>query len=180
MIIDFLKTASMEELNQLAIMAAFDIGRPDNRVEYDIWYSSSSDRMLDFISDFAHLDTKFGDTVLMTPRFRFWQCFECEKDFIERNCFGNGKYCAHDSNHPTIPGRDIILEDLRQMCVYEKDYTSKKTRGLWWDYIINVHEECYGGVTKECSRLAHKDLGMSFDITNVCVVNSFGTTTPGK
>lgn len=27
--------------------------RPDNRVEYDIWYSSSNDVALDFIHDFA-------------------------------------------------------------------------------------------------------------------------------
>ena len=27
----------------------FNISRPDNRVEYDIWYSSSNDMALDFI-----------------------------------------------------------------------------------------------------------------------------------
>jgi len=143
-------------------MAAFDIGRPDNRVEYDVWYSSSSTRMLDFLTDFAPLDAEFGDSVLMTPHFKFQECFECQKDFIERNCFGNGKYCAFDTNHPTINGRDLILEDLRQLCIYNFDYNSTKTRSMWWDYIIKVHEECYGSVTKECSELAHKDLGISF------------------
>jgi hypothetical protein len=27
---------------------------PDNKVEYNLWFSSSNDRMLDFISDFKN------------------------------------------------------------------------------------------------------------------------------
>jgi hypothetical protein len=37
-------------------MASFDISRPDNRVEYDIWFSSSNEKAMDFIEDFAHVD----------------------------------------------------------------------------------------------------------------------------
>jgi hypothetical protein len=48
-IIDFLKTASDLELQQISIVADFEIKRPDNRVEYDIWYSSSNEIALDFI-----------------------------------------------------------------------------------------------------------------------------------
>jgi len=40
-LIDFLETASKEELNQLIIMISFEMSKPDNRVEYDIWFSSS-------------------------------------------------------------------------------------------------------------------------------------------
>jgi hypothetical protein len=53
-------------------MANFEMGRPDNRVEYDIWYSSSDQKMLDFIEDFMKLDKKFNDDVLMTPHFKYW------------------------------------------------------------------------------------------------------------
>jgi hypothetical protein len=59
-------------------MASFEMGRPDNRVEYDIWYSSSNDRSLDFISDFEKLDKKFDESVLMTPHFKFWECVNCD------------------------------------------------------------------------------------------------------
>ena len=40
-LIDFFETASLDELNQLVIMANFEMTRPDNRVEYDVWYSSA-------------------------------------------------------------------------------------------------------------------------------------------
>jgi len=55
----------------------------------------------------------------MTPRFVFWVCVECEDDFMHTNCFGAGKYCAVDSGNDLIPGKEIVLEDLRQMCIYQ-------------------------------------------------------------
>lgn len=83
----------------------FEIGRPDNRVEYDIWYSSSNQRMLDFIVDFSHTDKLFDERVLMTPHFKIWECKDCDKSFTDRNCFGGGKYCAQDSTHQYLTGR---------------------------------------------------------------------------
>jgi len=55
-LVDFLKRANQEELNSTAIMAEFIMDKPDNRVEYDIWFTSSNDKALDFISDFSELD----------------------------------------------------------------------------------------------------------------------------
>jgi len=48
-LLDFMKTATDEELAQIQVLASFEMTRPDNRVEYDIWYSSSNDLALDFI-----------------------------------------------------------------------------------------------------------------------------------
>lgn len=56
--------------------------KPDDRVEYDIWFTSSNDRALDFISDFKEYDTKFGKKVLMTPRYVFWKCTFCEEEYL--------------------------------------------------------------------------------------------------
>lgn len=55
-LIDWLKRSSDEELDQTAIMAQFIMEKPDDRVEYDIWFTSSNDRALDFISDFKEHD----------------------------------------------------------------------------------------------------------------------------
>ena len=48
--------------------------KPDDRVEYDLWFTSSNDRALDFVSDFKEYDKKLGDKVLMTPHYVFWKC----------------------------------------------------------------------------------------------------------
>ena len=104
------------------MLATFEMTRPDNRVEYDIWYSSSNDLALDFIQDFMKVDKRLGRSVLMTPRFVFWVCDDCDAEFINKNCFGGGKYCATDSGHSKLTGQEIVLEDLRQMCVYKQAY----------------------------------------------------------
>ena len=59
-LIDFLQRADDKELDQTAIMAQFIMEKPDDRVEYDLWYTSSNDRALDFISDFKDQDAKFA------------------------------------------------------------------------------------------------------------------------
>jgi hypothetical protein len=55
-----LTTASEEDLLQIALIAEFDISRPDNRVEYDFWFSQIDDKAMDFLSDFAKVDKMFG------------------------------------------------------------------------------------------------------------------------
>lgn len=55
-LIDFVKRGSDQDLEQIAIMAGFDMDKPDNRVEYDLWYTSSNDRALDFLTDFEDFD----------------------------------------------------------------------------------------------------------------------------
>ena len=46
-LIDYLTSASESEANQTAIMAEFLMDKPDDRVEYDIWFTSSNDIALD-------------------------------------------------------------------------------------------------------------------------------------
>jgi hypothetical protein len=126
-LIEYLKKASEEDKSQTAIMAEFIMDKPDNRVEYDIWFTSSNDRALDFISDFREYDEKFAEKVLMTPRYVFWKCTFCEEEFLNNDCYGGGKYCAVETSNIQIKGREIILEDLRQKCLYLKTYQSSKT-----------------------------------------------------
>lgn len=51
-LIDFMKTSTKRVRDQISIVVEFKMQRPDNRVEYDIWYSSNNDLVLDFIQDF--------------------------------------------------------------------------------------------------------------------------------
>ena len=48
-LIDWLKNATTEELEQVMVLADFKMKALDNRVEYDIFYSSSIDLAHDFI-----------------------------------------------------------------------------------------------------------------------------------
>jgi len=65
------------------------------------------------MQDFAKVDKKFGDKVLMTPRYKTWSCTDCDLKAKEEHCFADGAYCAMDTHHKNLNGRDILLEDLR-------------------------------------------------------------------
>jgi len=71
-----------------------------------------------------------------------------------------------------IHGKDILLENLREHCLYETTswYWNEKA---WWEYMKHVHENCYDFVTEECSKLAHEAIGYEYDNTMNCVESSF-------
>jgi len=131
-LLSFIDNATDEEYEKTAILAQFIMEKPDNRVEYDIWFTSSNDRALDFISDFKEINDKFGESVLMTPHYVFWKCMYCEADYLNNDCYGGGKYCAVEPSNDKIRGREIIREDLRQKCLYNKLYNNSNTQSIWW------------------------------------------------
>jgi hypothetical protein len=94
---------------------------PDDRVEWDLWYTSADDRSLDFIRDYRDAAAEIGEHALLTPYLVTWSCTFCEDDFKVKECVSDGKYCAimhGDSKY--VNGRDIIEEDLRQLCLYNQ------------------------------------------------------------
>ena len=109
----------------------------------------------------------------MTPHYSFWKCDGCDKAFRDAHCLGDGKYCAKEVKSKRLSGREILLEDLRELCVYKEAYKTLETRHLWWDYIAATNSECSGTVSEPCSQSAHRLTGLDFDTTKKCVEESF-------
>lgn len=154
----------------MVVMAEFDLAtNKENKVDYELWMTSSSIRSMDFIEDFASFDQmlrKEGDKINFTPLYVFWECLGCDKRYLDNDCFGGGKYCAIETSNDAIKGREIILEDLRQKCLFNS-LSRDKVRDVssWFDYIKRVHSMCHGAVGEDCSKAAHKHLGLDFDLT---------------
>lgn len=160
----------------------FEMSKPDDRVEYDFWYTSSSDKALDFISDFAITDHMLASDVLITPHFVFWECRKCDEEFKEEHCFADGKYCGYEKSYSNgkVTGRDILIEDLRQKCLYDLTYQSGQNRHSWWTYMKEFHMLCHEQVNEDCSRQAHKKASADYEATMRCVRDSFSTTDWGS
>lgn len=101
----------------------------------------------------------------MTPHYRFWKCNECGKAFTDDHCLGGSKYCANEVKSKRLAGREILLEDLRELCVYKEAYKSVETRHQWWDYIASTNNQCSGNVGELCSKAAHDLTGLDFEKT---------------
>lgn len=156
---DFLDSSPEYLVEQASLAAEFIMSNPDNTVEWSLWYTSSNDKALDFIKYFYEDMVKFDvKDVTFSPQFVTWSCTSCDSDFKRRECVSDGQYCAMNHQGQYVQGRDIILEDLREYCLYQK--LSKENKQMdWWKYMKNVHSNCYELVTEECSKGAHKEIG---------------------
>lgn len=90
----------------------------DNSVNYEFWLTSSSNRAIDFLEDFEPFMEGFEGRVNFTPHYVFWECIGCDTRYIDTDCFGGGKYCAVEPSNDIIQGKEIVLEDIRQICLY--------------------------------------------------------------
>ena len=77
-----------------------------------------------------------------------------------------------------IQGKDILIEDLRQKCLY-KQLAAEFKYDQWWEYMKYVHRMCYEEITDSCSKLGHKSINRNFDDTMKCVSDSFMTSGAG-
>lgn len=83
---------------QIQLLYHFDTNAEDDRVEYDIWMSSSDSVGLNFIKDFKQYHELLGANAWLTPRYFHWKCFGCSENLLTSNCVSSGKYCGMHGN----------------------------------------------------------------------------------
>jgi hypothetical protein len=64
----------------------------------------------------------------------------CADEFKKKECYGDGKFCSpnHSSFNTFSQGKDIVLEDLRELCLHSR-LQDQERESVWWDYMRNVH-----------------------------------------
>jgi len=162
-LVEWYKNASEEEREQMIIMCEFVMPEHDI-VDLDFWFTSSSDRAIDFLEDFTKIEKHLGALLNFKPRYVFWECTNCDAAYLEKDCLGGGRYCAVESSNANIKGRDIVLEDVRQLCLWE-DLSAKNDTISWWKYMKRVHSTCYSVINEECSMRAHEFVKIDWETT---------------
>ncbi|XP_041010612.1 vacuolar-sorting receptor 3-like [Juglans microcarpa x Juglans regia] len=130
------------------------VPHPDDRVEYELWTNSNDecgvkcDMLMEFVKDFkgaAQILEKGGYTQF-TPHYITWYCpqaFTLSKQ-CKSQCINHGRYCAPDPEQDFstgYEGRDVVLENLRQLCVFRVANETKKP-WVWWDYVTDFQIRC--------------------------------------
>ncbi|XAR52921.1 hypothetical protein NMG60_11021256 [Bertholletia excelsa] len=156
------------------------VPHPDDRVEYELWTSSNDecgykcDMLMNFVKDFkgvAQVLEKGGYTQF-TPHYITWYCpqaFTISKQ-CKSQCINHGRYCAPDPEQDFsrgYEGKDVVLENLRQLCVFKVANESKKP-WVWWDYVTDFQIRCPMKEKKynqECADSVIKSLGL--DLKNI-------------
>ena len=78
-----------------------------------------------------------------------------------------------------ILGRNILNEDLRQSCLHQ-NLSKRGMQHKWFDYIKEVHAECFDFISEQCSKNAHETLGLDWTGTKKCVNTSFLGSNPSR
>ena len=130
------------------IQIDLSVYNPDDRVEYELWYSTVLDLPQQFVAEIGQYQKPFGTDALFTPRIISFSCPGCPPSIREEYCLSDGEYCAyqaqfHDSylpseqNQPWIirnetgdidtrlkfvsqntSSLDLLYESLREKCLY--------------------------------------------------------------
>ena len=161
------------ESHLISLNVEFVMKHPGDYVKASMWYTSSDDKSLDFIKNMGEYLKPIVKEMDFKPKFVTWTCEGCDADFKKENCLSNGKYCALQSDMSNqISGSEIIMEDLRQYCLY-KALNQKNKNEKFFDYIDFVHEMCHSRIDEKCSKLGVKKIGFEQKWVDNCVKDSF-------
>lgn len=160
------------------------VPHPDDRVEYELWTNSNDecgvkcDMLMEFVKDFkgaAQILEKGGYT-LFTPHYITWYCpqaFTLSKQ-CKSQCINHGRYCAPDPEQDFssgYDGKDVVLENLRQLCLFRVANESKKP-WLWWDYVTDFQIRCpmkQKKYNQECADGVIRSLGLDLKKIEKCM-----------
>jgi hypothetical protein len=74
---DNIKEALKKSPGSVYIQGEVEMVNPDNRVEYEFWYSSILDLKRDTLYDLGAYERAFGSKALFTPRTLTYSCKGC-------------------------------------------------------------------------------------------------------
>lgn len=191
---------------RLPVYIKIDLGlsRPDNRVEYELWYSSILDLSKDQLVDLGKYQKPFGNHTLFTPRILTFSCPTCPKAIKEANCFSEGKYCPYqpkftameelnegaEAANPfedrderiqevarTVADHELLMESLREKCLYEKVAKEDDTQvyKTWYNFMVYMQTQIAfrQELNKEASDRGFEFLDIDAEEIEKFVNNSF-------
>lgn len=122
----------------VVLLVDFEMNNPDDRVEYDIWYTSGDVTALNYIKSMKAYNDKLGKDVLMTPHMVVRNCSYCFEEDTDCRRYGNTVYCAGFTHNLEITGRDSLSLGIEELCVYDI-YKDTNNAEKWWEFMQEMH-----------------------------------------
>jgi len=162
--------------SDVQLKLSFDVEKR-TRVNLRVVYSSDNAKALNFFADFATYGKKFNRTTLnFRPHFVLWYCTECLLNgYNESNedCLSGGRYCAPDPDGSgALTGRDVVLEDLRQLCLLSSFANSEFKYPYWFQYMAKYNSTCRSNITESCSYSIMQEIPGSVAAVQQCIRDS--------
>ena len=167
----------LETKNKIIVEINFSNKEIFENVELKFFFSSSEPRAYKLIDDLTQYIDKFKNQVIFKPIYVVHQnpYYSNENPKSDPLCLSRGKYCYFPKSTTIIQdGRKILMEDLRQKCIYNKN---KKNIKVYYNYIKNFNSECmkkdFEKFNEYCSKNVLENIGLPLDYLDKCLANSF-------
>ncbi|KAH7366427.1 hypothetical protein KP509_18G077500 [Ceratopteris richardii] len=161
------------------------VPHPDERVEYEFWTSSNDEcgvrcqTQTEFVKNFkgaAQILEKGGYT-LFTPHYITWFCPEAflTTRQCKSQCINNGRYCHPDPEQDFdsgYDGKDVVLQNLREICVYKIANETLARPWLWWDFVTDFQIRCpmsQKQYNQDCAEQVIASLGLEVQKIRDCM-----------
>jgi len=111
----------------------------------DMWITPSIPKSLHFVSEFSRYAQALKHRLDFEPRY--W-IFSFAKGSPDMCLDDEGTYCALTPRHaPSITGRDVVHESLRQLCLWDVTKTrlangDSAYSEVWWKYAQDQPRRC--------------------------------------
>ena len=168
---------------EVVVKLVFEVKKRDF-VIVNLWFSSNEQQAGTFLAELSVYLHKFEKAkVEIEPHYALWNCKECaDVGYLQEHsdCISGGRYCAPDPDGVgPAKGRDVLYEDLRQLCVFNVTYTDP-TYARWLDYLRYFNSSClsHSDLTEKCSISAMRSASVDAKQVLDCVENSFKGDNP--
>ena len=165
-----------EEINKIRFEIKFDIENKNNIVTFGIWYTPDIENVYIFLKNFKKYKDALGESALMSvhfvtyPHFQYNENSNTPKD----DCLGSGKYCIRPGKLGITDGSIIVMESIKQKCIFIHTFKKKKIE-LFWKFMEKFYDNCIlkGNFNQICSNEVINDVGINLDEINECIYESF-------
>jgi len=164
---------------------SWGLPKQDDRIPYDVWTSPTDPFTEGFFKNFKEIAKVLGDRAYFTPHMYISNgtrsfCFDAESRCLDM-CTNNGRYCAAsvvDELGNVIPGRSIVEESLRRLCIWHHTGENDGIGTVWWDYVGAFAANCRLAKdfsSKDCILRAYKASQVNPRLVDQCIKDTGGT-----
>ena len=149
-------------------------------IDLKIFISSSSLKAYELFNNLSQYINQFEGQINFIPIYVVHRApvYNPENPIRILNCFSLGRYCYFPKDTTIIKdGQSIMMDDLRQKCLFDITKTSDNNINAYFNYIKNFYTECLNKenlrFNDNCSKNVLKNLGLSIRNIDTCIANSF-------
>lgn len=171
--------------NPIILEVDFEMETSDNLVTLDVYFESNDFNMLRLLRDIYFHDYFYylKDSIKFTPRFVTYvhpqYNFTEFNDVKSKDCIAGGRYCA-TSRDSKITGKDVIKQNLKMKCAYEKSSEGNEDTyyAKFLAYIDLFYSACCDATKQDyfseaCSAINLQFAGYDITKINECYANGF-------